>query len=73
MPTSTIELSPELLTTGLQLFFYIFLMFFTVYSSMLGYHWMSYGTEKKHSLIALIIYLLGAAPLIATLGVIAFL
>ncbi len=73
MPTSTIAFSPELLTTGLQLFFYCFLIFFTIYSAILAYHWLSYGTDHKQSLTAVSIYLLGAAPLVATMAVIAFL
>ncbi len=74
MPTSTLSLNQELLmTTGLQLFFYVFLIIFTIYSSFLIYHWLSYGTNTRHSLIATALYLLCAAPLLATMGIIAFL
>lgn len=73
MPTNTIEISPEIITVSLQLFFYLFLIFFTLYSSFLLYHWVTYGAEKKHSYIAAIIYLTGAAPFLATMAIIAFL
>jgi hypothetical protein len=48
--------------------FYILLLIFTLQALFLGFHWFSYGSSRKISLIALAVYLLGGAILFITLS-----
>jgi hypothetical protein len=48
--------------------FYILLAIFTIYTLFLVYHWFSYGTNVKVSMLALSVYLLGAAVLFLTMS-----
>lgn len=50
-----------------QLFIYISLLVFTIYTVILGYHWFSYGASRKTSMSAMIVFLVGAAGLFITL------
>lgn len=50
-----------------ELFIYISLLIFTIYSVILGYHWFNYGTSRSTSITAMIIFLTGAAGLFLTL------
>jgi len=51
---------------GTELLFYVLLLAFTVHAVMLGYHWFSYGSDRKLSLLALCIYLCGGATMFLT-------
>ncbi len=64
------ELLPtNILATGLQGAFYLFLLFFVLHTIVLSYHWFTYGTSRIISTTALAVYLLGGAFLFITLSV----
>jgi hypothetical protein len=54
--------------TVLQLLFFIMLLFFSVYALLLGYHWFTFGHEKRTAMIALAVYLSGGAVLLMILA-----
>ena len=56
----------------LALIFFILLFAFTIYSSMLGYHWFAYGTSARASRLTLSIYLTGAALLFLVMSIILY-
>lgn len=56
----------------LALIFFILLFVFTIYSSMLGYHWFAYGTSARASRLTLTIYLTGAALLFLIMSIILY-
>ncbi|MEX2340756.1 MAG: hypothetical protein WD605_00340, partial [Candidatus Paceibacterota bacterium] len=47
-----------------ELFFYLALQIVIVYALVFGYHWFQYGTNKKHSTLALTIFMIGAGSLL---------
>ena len=53
---------------GIEGLFYTLLLIFTIHSVFLGYHWFSYGTSRRISMIALATYLGGGATLFITLA-----
>lgn len=57
------------LANGAQMLFYILLLVFVVQSIVLGYHWFTYGSSRRISLVALAVYLLGGAVLFVTLSI----
>lgn len=57
-----------LMIQGVEGLFYILLFFFTVHALFLTYHWFNYGSDKRISLIALALYLIGGAFLFLTLS-----
>ena len=56
----------------LALVFFILVFIFTIYSSMLGYHWFAYGTSVRASRLTLTVYLLGAAVLFHVMSIILY-
>ena len=50
-----------------ELFFYLALPIVVVYTFIFGYHWYSYGTQKSHSSLAIIIFLVGAGLLLGVM------
>ena len=52
-----------LLTSGLTAIFYIVMLIFVVFSVSLAYHWFTFGSSKKISMLSLCVYLVGSAPL----------
>lgn len=50
-----------------QLFIYISLLVFTIYTVILGYHWFSYGASAKTSTTAMAVFLIGAILLFISL------
>lgn len=60
---------PQMLAFGAEGFFYILVIIFTLHALFLGYHWFSYGTSKKISMLALALYLSGGAILFITLSI----
>lgn len=50
-----------LLSSGLQVLFYIAMLCFVVYSVVLAYHWFTYGSNKALSMLSLAVYLIGGA------------
>ncbi len=45
----------------LHLIFFVLMLVFIVHSLFLGYHWFTYGSNKKTAMTALATYLLGSA------------
>jgi len=58
-----------LLFSGLQVLFFILLLCFTIHTLFLSYHWFTYGSNRRVSLIALSIYLAGGAILFLTFSI----
>lgn len=54
---------------GIEGLFYVLLFVFTIHAIFLTFHWFSYGSDKRTSLIALAIYLIGGAILFLTLSI----
>ncbi len=52
--------------TGLEGLFYVLLLTFTIHALFLAYHWFTYGSNRRVSLIALATYLTGGAVLFLT-------
>ncbi len=48
--------------------FYLLLAIFTIYTLFLAYHWFTYGTKTRVSMIALSVYLMGAAGAFLTMS-----
>lgn len=53
---------------GVEGLFYGLLFIFTIHAIFLVFHWFNYGNDKRISLIALAIYLIGGAILFLTLS-----
>ena len=49
--------------------FYVVLLAFTIHAMILGYHWFTYGVDRKRSLSALGFYLIGVAVFCISLSV----
>ena len=45
-----------------QFLFFVIVLFFLVFTLMLGYHWFTYGTSRQSAMLTLAIYLLASAP-----------
>lgn len=58
------------LSVGLEASFYIMTLIFVGFSLSAAYHWLSYGTSKTKTMLALTIYLGVSAPLFITMLVI---
>lgn len=58
-----------LINVGMELFFYVLFLIFVIYSTILAYHWLAYGTERSTGIIALAIYLIGGAPFLIVMSV----
>jgi hypothetical protein len=56
----------SLVYTGLQGFFYILLLLFSIHTIFLAYHWFKYGSSRTISLSAFAVYLAGSAVLLLT-------
>lgn len=54
-------LPSDMIATGLQMLFFVLLLFFALHSAFLGYHWSHYGSSKKITTIGLGVYLSGGA------------
>lgn len=61
---------PLLLDMAMRGSFFFLLCIFTIYTLFLGYHWFTYGTDKKISMAALLMYLGGGALLFLSMGTI---
>jgi hypothetical protein len=57
-----------LLAQGIEVLYFVLLLFFTIHAVILGYHWFTYGSSKHISMTALCIYLSGGALLLLTLS-----
>lgn len=57
-----------LIAIGIEGLFYILLFIFTIHTVFLGYHWFTYGNNRRISTIALATYLAGGAVLFMTLA-----
>jgi len=51
-----------------DMIFFVLLFFFSVHAFFLAYHWFTFGTDKKTSMVALATYLAGGAVLFLTLA-----
>ncbi len=51
---------------GTEMIFFILILFFTLHGTFLAYHWFTYGTSRRISLIALTTYVAGGAILFLT-------
>ena len=58
-----------LLERGLQILFFVTVIAFVIYSIFLIYHWNEYGSSKKTTRAATLIYLFIAIALFAVMGV----
>jgi hypothetical protein len=58
----------ETLSIFFHLFFFVLMLVFIIHACILGYHWFSYGSARKISMVALAIYLSGAAFLLVTMS-----
>ncbi len=54
------------LSLGLELLFFVLLLFFALQAAFLSYHWINYGSDRKMSITALCIYLAGGSVLLLT-------
>ena len=52
-----------LFSLGLELLFYVMTIIFVFFTLFMVYHWFTYGLEKATNMLALLIFLLGSAPL----------
>ncbi len=57
-----------LLAQGIEVLYFVLLLFFTIHAVILSYHWFTYGSSKHISMTALCIYLSGGALLLLTLS-----
>ena len=64
----SLDITP-LLSLSAGLIFFVLALIFVVYGAFLAYHWFSYGTKKRISLVALAAYLSGGAILLLTLSI----
>lgn len=49
--------------------FYVLLLTFALHALFVAYHWFTYGTSKRISLLAFAIYLIGGALLLLTYSI----
>jgi hypothetical protein len=63
----TIDMSRAMEVGGLLLF-YVLLLVFTLHALFLAYHWFSFGTDNKTSMLALAVYLIGGSTLFLILA-----
>ena len=64
---SVLSVNDMLSLGGLGLFYFLLLVF-TIHAFFLGYHWFTFGTDGKTSILALAVYLMGGAVLFLTLS-----
>lgn len=64
---ATVEVE-SMLAWGAEMAFYVLLLVFTIYTVFLAYHWFGYGNKKQTALLALAVYMLGAAVLFLTMA-----
>lgn len=65
---ANLTLLKPLISIGLELLFYCSLLFFTIYTVFLTYHWFAFGTNKATATLALAVFLLGSMPLFLTMA-----
>ena len=58
-----------LIGSGMHLIFYVTMLVFVIFTVFLGYHWFTYGSDKKISSLALAVFLIISAPLFLTMAV----
>lgn len=58
-----------LFSIGLQGLFYLITLIFVIYSLCVVYHWFTYGSSKRLSMLSLAVYLGGSAPLFIIMAV----
>lgn len=56
----------ELLRIAVEGGYYVLLLIFVIQTVFLGYHWFTFGSSRRISMIALSVYLLGGAILLIT-------
>ena len=56
----------------LKIGFYLILMFYIVFTAILYYHWNEYSMDEKVTRITMIFYLSTTLPLLAFMGILAF-
>jgi len=56
------------LPTLIQGMFFVLLFIYSLYGVFLAYHWFTFGTSKRTSELALVVYLVGGAVLFLTLA-----
>jgi hypothetical protein len=56
----------------LKIGFYLFLMFYVVFSAILYYHWKEYSVDEKVTRITLIFYFSTTVPLLLVMGILTF-
>lgn len=56
----------------LKIGFYLFLMFYVVFSAILYYHWKEYSVDEKVTRITLIFYFSTTVPLLLAMGILTF-
>ncbi len=61
-----------LIGSGMHLIFYVTMLVFVIFTVFLGYHWFTYGSDKKISSLALAVFLIVSAPLFLTMAVALF-
>lgn len=66
MPTATIAVTGASFAT---MIFMVFVLIFIAHSIVVAYHWLSYGYDRKISLLSVAIYLLICAPLFLTMSI----
>ena len=59
----------SLIGSGMHLIFYVTMLVFVIFTVFLGYHWFTYGSDKKISSLALAVFLIISAPLFLTMAV----
>ena len=55
---------------GTEVMFYVLLLSFVIHAFFVGYHWFTYGANRRISLVALAVYLMGGAILLLTYSII---
>lgn len=56
----------------LKIGFYLILMFYVVFTSILYYHWREYSVDGKITRITMIFYFSTTLPLLTAMGILAF-
>ena len=56
------------LSLGFHALFYFTLLFVTIYSVLIIYHWFTFGTNKHLATIATVTYLVGVCACFALMG-----
>ncbi len=57
-----------LFAAGVETVFYVLAVAFSIHALVLGYHWITYGEERKVAITALALYLSGGAILLLTIA-----